>query len=495
MSGDEKAPTKEVEDDKDLDEKGTDKATEAAVDDLSKQTAKLEAKESTEDEPDVEDPTTGKRRELDTQEAQIKTVAAPDVAADSLYVSAKKFEDLSLSPELIKGLYNEMNFNAPSRIQATTLPMILTPPYRNLIAQAHNGSGKTTCFVLGMLSRVDTTLQAPQCMCICPVRELVVQNAKVLERMGKFTNITHCTTAANTADREAPSRRKEKIVDQVIIGTPGTLKNWINYKVLGLEHIRMIVFDEADQMFDSEGFLTDTIRIIKTINSKTKEGLQVLLFSATYSEKVKQFAMNHIKKANKVFVKAEDLSLDVISQHRVDCPKESDKDDVLKNRILPHCDKLGQTIIFVRTKRTAKELHQSLKDAGWTCSTIHGDMQHADRDQVITEFCDGVTKIMIATNVLSRGFDNRTVTLVVNYDMPTTRDNEPDHECYLHRIGRSGRFGSKGAAFNLVYGRSEERILDSIMKHYKRDIAPVQYDDEDAFISVLVSADLASEEA
>lgn len=173
------------------------------------------------------------------------------VADDTPYTSAMSFEDLNLSPELLQGLYSEMKFEKPSKIQAATLPMIVTPPYKNLIAQAHNGSGKTTCFVLGMLSRVDPQLKAPQALCVCPTRELVIQNEEVVTRMGKYTGITTaCTATAETSSHLYPSRR-EKIVDQIVIGTPGTLKRWMTKdKALDTRNIKILVFDEADQMLD-----------------------------------------------------------------------------------------------------------------------------------------------------------------------------------------------------------------------------------------------------
>ena len=151
---------------------------------------------------------------------QEETVVEKKVVDDTPYASAKSFEELGLSAELLQGLYSEMKFERPSKIQGETLPMILQPPHRNLIAQAHNGSGKTTCFTLGMLSRVDVSNPAPQALCICPTRELAIQNVMVMEKMGKYAKIT----IAYTADaRWVGASRREKIVDQVVIGTPGKM--------------------------------------------------------------------------------------------------------------------------------------------------------------------------------------------------------------------------------------------------------------------------------
>ncbi|KAJ7547916.1 hypothetical protein O6H91_08G109400 [Diphasiastrum complanatum] len=200
--------------------------------------------------------------EAESHETEIKKV----VAGDTPYTSAKTFEELNLSESLLRGLYSEMKFEKPSRIQAETLPMILTPPHVNLIAQAHNGSGKTTCFVLGMLGRVDAQLQAPQALCVCPTRELAIQNEEVLLKMGKYTGITSVCAIPSDSGGGYLSTRRDPIVDQVVIGTPGTLKRWMTKdKLLSTKHIKILVFDEADHMLAQDGFQDDSMRILRDI--------------------------------------------------------------------------------------------------------------------------------------------------------------------------------------------------------------------------------------
>ncbi|KAF5784104.1 putative RNA helicase [Helianthus annuus] len=170
------------------------------------------------------------------------------VTGDTVYTSAVRFEDLDVSPELLRGLYVEMRFERPSKIQSQTLPMILTPPYKSLVAQARNGSGKTTCFVLGMLSRVDPKLGAPQALCICPTRELAIQNMEVLLKLGKYTGIT--SELALPADKASyiPVAKRAPMTAQVIIGTPGTVNKLVAAKKLGTSFLKILVFDEADHM-------------------------------------------------------------------------------------------------------------------------------------------------------------------------------------------------------------------------------------------------------
>lgn len=413
---------------------------------------------------------------------------------DTPYKSARAFEDLPLSAELLQGLYTEMKFEHPSRVQAATLPMILTPPFKSMIAQAHNGSGKTTCFVLSMLSRVDPALQAPQALCVCPTRELVVQNLQVLERMAKYTTITATSTAdaGDAANDRTTSTARPRIVDHVVIGTHGRLKSWMARRTLDVRAVKILVFDEADEMLKTDAFASDSVRMITAVRQAVGgAGPQILLFSATFNDKVKAFAMKVVPGANQVFVPREDLSLDVIRQYRVVCPHPLDKVKVLKDMIFPQCEKLGQTIIFVRTRDTARALHAAMEADGHKCTSIEGGMDKDARDRVVREFRAGATKVLISTDVLSRGFDVTQVTLVVNYDVPTERDYQtPAFETYLHRIGRSGRFGRKGAAFNLVTGQAEAAVLDQIADYFKHDIPAVALNDEDAFVAVLKDAGL-----
>ncbi|KAL7170314.1 hypothetical protein ACSBR2_035228 [Camellia fascicularis] len=197
----------------------------------------------------------------DPQDSNIKAVTA----GDTLYISAKTFEELNLSADLLKGLYVEMKFERPSKIQTISLPMILTPPYKHLIAQAHNGSGKTTCFVLGMLSRVDPKLTAPQALCICPTRELAIQNMEVLKKMGNYTGITSECAIPMDSSNYVPISKRAPVTAQVVIGTPGTINKWVTAKKLSTNYLKILVFDEADHMLAESGFKDDSVRIMKAI--------------------------------------------------------------------------------------------------------------------------------------------------------------------------------------------------------------------------------------
>ncbi|KAI3724126.1 hypothetical protein L2E82_35893 [Cichorium intybus] len=413
-------------------------------------------------------------------EAGYPTPISPVTTGDTPYTSAVKFEDLNLSPELLKGLYIQMNFEKPSKIQSISLQMILTPPFKNLIAQAHNGSGKTTCFVLGMLSRVDPKLIAPQALCICPTRELAIQNMEVLLKMGKYTGITSelALPTDNKKDYISVSKRAP-VIAQVIIGTPGTINKWIKAKKLGTSQMKILVFDEADHMLAESGFREDSVRAMKEI-VKECPNCQVLLFSATFNDKVKDFISNNIKvifkeEYNELFVKKEELSLESLKQFKVKVPDELSKIIVIKDKIMEIAEKVGQTIIFVRTRRSAEILHEALVKYGYEVTTIQGSLTLEHRDKIVKEFKDGLTQVLISTDLLTRGFDQSKVNLVVNYDLPVNHecDTKPDNEVYLHRIGRAGRFGRKGAVFNLLCGDTDEMIMKKIEHHFNHYVTEV----------------------
>ncbi|KAK4765915.1 hypothetical protein SAY87_007557 [Trapa incisa] len=421
------------------------------------------------------------------EDSNIKAVTS----GDTPYTSASTFEDLNLSQELIKGLYVEMKFQKPSKIQAISLPMILTPPNKNLIAQAHNGSGKTTCFVLGMLSRVDPSLKAPQALCICPTRELAIQNMEVLQKMGKYTGITSEAAVPMDSTIVLPINKRSPITSQIVIGTPGTIKKWMSLKKLSGNFMKILVFDEADHMLAEDGFKDDSLRIMKDIE-RVNSRCQVLLFSATFNDTVKNFVTRIVKDYNQLFVKKEELSLESVKQYKVHCPDELAKIIVIKDRIFEFGEKLGQTIIFVRTRNSASMLHKALVDFGYEVTTIQGALKQEDRDKIVKEFKDGLTQVLISTDLLARGFDQQQVNLVINYDLPVKYETrEPDYEVYLHRIGRAGRFGRKGAVFNLICSDRDHALIAKIENHFATSIAEVApWDNVDQYKKALIDAGL-----
>ncbi|KAL4290644.1 hypothetical protein GQ457_14G025980 [Hibiscus cannabinus] len=420
------------------------------------------------------------------EDSNIKAVTS----GDTLYKSALTFEELNLSPELLKALYVEMKFEKPSKIQAISLPMILNPPHMDLIVQSHKGSGKTICFVIGILSRVDPEIKSPQALCICPTRELAIQNLEVLRKMADYTGIT--SESAIPMD-SIPRYKRPPITAQVVIGTPGNTLYLTSAKKLGVNYVKILVFDEADQIFAEDGFKDDSLRIKKIIESFGSH-CQVLLFSATTFNESEKFVSKIVKKDhNQLFVKKEEQSSDSMKQYKVKAPDELSKFIVMKDRILELGERLGQTIIFVRTRDSATMLHDLLVDIGYNVATIQSALKQEHRDKIVKEFNDGLTQVLISTDLLPRGFDRQQINLVINYDPPVKHDRttQPDFEAYMHRIHIAGGFRFKGAVFNLLCSYMDEMIMSEIENHFGIEVAEIpDWRNEEHFKAALRSAGL-----
>ncbi|KAJ7976866.1 DEAD-box ATP-dependent RNA helicase-like protein [Quillaja saponaria] len=262
-------------------------------------------------------------------------------------------------------------------------------------------------------------------------------------------------------------------------------------------------------MLAEDGFRDDSLRIMKEIQKLSPNCQEVkhasvisvfvwcFCFPATFNETVKNFVSRTVKEDhNKLFVKKEELSLDAVKQYKVNCPDELSKLEVIKDYIFELGENLGQTIIFVRTRESARVLHKALVDMGYEVTAIQGALDHGERDKIIKEFKDGLTQVLISTDVLARGFDQQQVNLVINYDLPIkytphyTREPDPDCEVYLHRVGRAGRFGRKGAVFNLICGERDEKIMGKIEAHFGTSINEVKECSEDEFKGALKAAGL-----
>ncbi|CAN8075723.1 unnamed protein product [Agarophyton chilense] len=389
------------------------------------------------------------------------------------YYSANTFEELGLSDELMKGIYH-MKFSKPSKIQATSLPMILSPngEYKNLIAQAHNGSGKTASFVLGMLSRIDYSIKSTQALCVVPTRELARQIRDVIISLGKFTRATSALAIKATEEERRQNWAASSsgaINEHILVGTPGKVMEFIKKRKFSTSTIKILVLDEADEMVDLQNMGDQTIRIKRNL----PRDVQVLLFSATYKDAVRKLATKLAPNANQITIKRETLSLDKVKQYYIDTGNKEERFTILSD--IYSLLALGQSIIFVRTRHEAHSLTQRLRSGGHTVSVLYGgDMSPEERDRVIDEFRAGTTRVLITTNVLSRGVDVLAVNAVINYDMPTDRyGSQADPETYLHRIGRTGRFGRKGVAINFVYDDRTKAILKELENYYSKTIEKV----------------------
>ncbi|KAF5771255.1 putative RNA helicase [Helianthus annuus] len=401
------------------------------------------------------------------------------------------FEDFNLSPELMKALYEDMKFVRPSKIQSMSMPKILTPPYQNLIAQAPTCSGKTTCSVLGILSRVDPTLPAPQALCICPTRELAAENMEVLLNMGKFTGITSdlCLPVGSViSDCYVPPSERAPLTAQVIIGSPGTVDQMIAANKLSISDLKILVFEEVDFMLAAYKHVA--VRIIEEVDRRNPK-CQVQLFSATFSDAVKDFVSTlendvFVPEFRQLFVKKQKLSLGSVKQYKVNVDDELSKIMVIKDKILELGDGVWQAIIFVRAIKGVEMLHEALVNDGYAVATVKGSLSYKEQEKLIKEFKYGSTRILI-------WFSCSGVNLVVNYDLPvlTCNSTQPDYQSYLRRISRAGRFGRKGAVFNLLCGAEDNRMMEKIEKRFKLGVTEVpSWTSDDDFKDALKKAGL-----
>jgi len=360
-----------------------------------------------------------------------------------------------------------MGFKKPSKIQERALPLMLQNPPRNMIAQSQSGTGKTAAFVLTMLSRVDFTLNQPQALCVAPTRELARQIMAVVVEMGKHTPVQ---TAY--AIKDAPSR-DTKVTQQIVVGTPGTMTDMIRRRQIDPSTLRVFVLDEADHMIDAQGLGEYTLRI----KNQIPKGVQTLLFSATFPDNVRVFAAKFAPAANEIALKKEELSVDGIKQFYLDCNGESHKYEVLVE--LYGLLTIGQSIIFTKRRETADRIAARMVTEGHHVTSLHGAKDARERDQVIDDFRDGKSKVLITTNVVARGIDILQVNMVVNYDMPLTADNKPDVDTYLHRIGRTGRFGRQGISVNFVHDKASWDEMAAIEKATGRPIQRIKTENFD----------------
>ncbi|KAI8943204.1 RNA helicase required for poly(A+) mRNA export [Plenodomus lindquistii] len=383
--------------------------------------------------------------------------------------SAKSFEELQLSEELLKGI-RHMNFRKPSKIQERALPLLLMQPPTNMIAQSQSGTGKTAAFSLNILSRVDLSNPEPQALALAPSRELARQILGVITHMGRFMD--GLKTMAAIPD---PSRRGQQFNAQILVGTPGTAQDMLKRRLINPKHIKILVLDEADNMLDQQGMGEQCTRVKSLLN----KDIQTVLFSATFPPNVISYANRFAPNANVITLAHEELTIEGIKQLYIDIDQDNDKYATL----LKFYGLMTQasSIIFVRTRRTAEELEKRMVAEGHKVAQLSGAMEGPERDRIIDQFRSGEAKVLITTNVLARGIDVQSVTMVINYDVPTMADGrQADPETYLHRIGRTGRFGRVGVALTFVHDKQSWQQLHEIASYFKTDLHPIDTSDWDA---------------
>ncbi|ORZ34544.1 DEAD-domain-containing protein [Catenaria anguillulae PL171] len=376
---------------------------------------------------------------------------------------ANKFEDLDLPEPILKAIF-DAGFNAPSIIQKKALPLLLADPPTNMIAQSRSGTGKTAAFVLTMLARADPNARATQAICLANTRELAIQIVNVVAALSKHSGHTVCMAVKDSIPRGT------RISDHIVVGTPGTILDLLRRRSLTTEYVRVLVLDEADAMLDQQNMGVQSADVRKSI----RHNPQVLLFSATFPDKVKAFAAKFAPEANILMLPREEVNVKSIHQFYITVQGREAKFHKLDE--LYALLNVGQSIIFVQRKADAYDLNERLTQAGHASTVITGEDLPADRDAIMHNFRTGNSKVLIATNVLARGIDVPQINLVVNYDMPEDGFGNPDHEAYMHRIGRTGRFGREGVSVNFIDGFKAEAIQSLVVQQYALDIQEMPED-------------------
>lgn len=367
------------------------------------------------------------------------------------------FEDpeLNINTETLKGIY-AYGFEKPSQIQRVAIKPIIEG--KDIVVQSHSGTGKTATFIIGLLQRIDVTIKKTQCIIISNTRELADQTHKVFKSLSLYTNVTSNLCIGGDMQYKYSS---ENINEHVIIGTPGRISDLLNKDIIESSEIKLIIIDEADDILS-----TSFRKQVKRIFQKIPKESQVILISATIPDEMSEL-FSHILKPDylTILVKDDELTLDGIIQYYVNLDEQYKLDALID---LYKFVSIGQAIVYCNKKQKADELKYILTDKSFAVSVLHGDMMQKEREEIMAEFRTGKTRILITTDILSRGIDIQQVSLVINFDMPKYP------QTYIHRIGRSGRFGRKGSAINFVT-KKERNILSFIQKMYNTEILPLPY--------------------
>lgn len=335
-----------------------------------------------------------------------------------------------------------------------------------MIAQAKNGTGKSVAYILPMLQRIDETYHHPQALCIFPTRELARQVYDVAKKLAIYTKINLCLVLRDTENR------RYNIHDHVIIGTAGSLRDSVVRKKIDMTRLKVLVLDEADQMLGVEGFRDDAIRVKREVKNNQ---VQVILFSATFPIHVREFATMFAPNASFILVKEEELSLQNVIQFYMDCENEEQKFNAVCN--IYGLLTVNQSVIFCRTRASADAITSRMTADGHAVICLHGIMTSEERDKVIDDFRNGEAKVLVTTNLMARGIDISQVSLVVNYDLPTDKEGNSDTEAYLHRVGRTGRFGRLGVSINLIDSAKAWEDMTAFEQHFQINMHKIPTDD------------------
>jgi len=371
---------------------------------------------------------------------------------DSLY-DFNSWDELEITPDLLRGIY-AYGFETPSPIQKKAIkPLIMK---KDIIGQAQSGTGKTATFTIGALSNVNLEEKSVQVLVLSPTRELSVQTANVFKGIGSMMNglRVQLLVGGNSIDDDVENLKKN--TPHVIVGCPGRVFDMIRRNAFSAKKVNLAILDEADEMF-STGFKDQVYNIFQYFN----KDIQVALFSATLPSYILSITSKLMRDPVHISVKVEQLTLEGISQYYVAVEDDIQKYATLKD--LYSFISVSQCIIYCNSVKRVSDLYDAMMEDGFPVCRIHSGMEKTDRDNAFSDFRTGKFRVLISSNVTSRGIDIQQVSVVINFDISKCVNN------YLHRIGRSGRWGRKGVGINLITRRDIPKMRE-IEAHYSTQI-------------------------
>ena len=387
-----------------------------------------------------------------------ETIAvSPDVAitdtTDYSKVEIQSWDDFEIPPAVLRGIY-AYGYETPSPIQKKAIYPILNG--RDVIGQAQSGTGKTATFSSGALSKVDISNKKTQIMILSPTRELSKQTCKVISTLGSMMEGLVVQNIVGGTYVEEDMAIYSKNIPHIVVGCPGRAYDLIRRRALDAASLKMIIIDEADEML-SIGFKDQLYNIFQNFS----HSIQVVLFSATLPDNIFEITNQFMKSPVTITVKAEQLTLDGISQYFVALDNDQQKYGTLKD--LYSFLSVSQCIIYCNSKARVVDLHEAMHADGFPVCCIHSDMTADERDESFNKFKIGEARVLLSTNITARGIDIQQVSVVINFDVPR------DVHTYLHRIGRSGRWGRKGVGLNFMTRRDVFKMKE-IEEYYSCQI-------------------------
>ena len=361
------------------------------------------------------------------------------------------FDDLNLNDKLLRGIYSH-GFESPSPIQAKAIPHMNAK--KDLIAQAQSGTGKTGAFSIGILNNINPELKEIQALVINPTHELANQSCNVMQDLSTYMDVSVLPVVGGTNVRKCQDDLKKR--PQIVVGTPGRILDMIQKQYLITDKIKILIFDEADEIL-SYGFKETIHNIIQYIPKDT----QICIYSATIPDEVLDLTDKFMNKPERILVDKDKLTLDGIIQFYINVKVNDWKFEVLKD--IYDTINVSQCIIYINSKNKLMEVNDRLKANGFPVECIHGELSGDLRKHIMEDFKSGKLRILLSTDLLSRGIDIQQLSLVINYDLPREK------ETYIHRIGRSGRYGRKGVSINFITDRDLE-YQNEIQSYYNTKI-------------------------